>query len=124
MTLKYSSDMAKTRVDQETTEEAVAFLKTLANEHRLFILCQLAEGEKSVTELENLLGIRQPNLSQQLARLRSEKLVKTRREAKQVYYALDSVEARIMIDVLYELFCAVKVGELPLGSVPETVEAR
>lgn len=108
----------------DTTEEAAAFLKTLANEHRLFILCQLAEGEKSVTELEKLLRIRQPNLSQQLARLRSEKLVKTRREAKQVYYSLDSVETRIMIDVLYELFCAVKVGELPLEPVSEAIEAR
>ena len=107
----------------ETTGEAAAFLKTLANEHRLFILCQLAEGEKSVTELENLLGIRQPNLSQQLARLRAEKLVKTRRESKQIYYALDSVEARILIDTLYELFCAIKVGEHPLKATPETVGA-
>lgn len=115
--------MVEAQVTPETVGEATAFLKALANEHRLLILCHLAEGEKSVTELESLLGIRQPTLSQQLARLRSEKLVKTRREAKLVYYALDSVETRIVIDLLYELFCAVKVGNLPLERKRETVEA-
>lgn len=98
--------MASTSVTQERVEEATAFLKAVANEHRLIILCHLAEGEKSVTELEGLLGIRQPTLSQQLARLRSEKLVKTRRDAKLVYYSLDSDEARELIELMYRLFCS------------------
>lgn len=92
-------------VTKEKAEEATAFLKTLANENRLMVLCHLAQGEKSVTELEALLGIRQPNLSQQLARLRAEGLVKTRRDAKSVYYSLDSAEVMLVMQLLYELFC-------------------
>lgn len=92
-------------VTKEKAEEATAFLKTLANENRLMVLCHLAQGEKSVTELESLLGIRQPNLSQQLARLRTEGLVKTRRDAKSVYYSLDSAEVVLVMQLLYRLFC-------------------
>ena len=93
------------QVTREKAEEASTFLKTLANENRLMVLCHLAQGEKTVTELESLLGIRQPNLSQQLARLRAEGLVKSRREARLVYYGLDSKEAMFMIQLLYRLFC-------------------
>ncbi len=85
---------------------ASQFLKALANENRLVILCTLAEGEKNVGELEEILGIRQPTLSQQLARLRSENLVGTRRDSKQIYYHLASQEAEQIIGLLYELFCA------------------
>ena len=92
----------------EKAQEATGFLKALANENRLLILCHLAEGEKSVTEMEHLLGIRQPTLSQQLARLRAERLVKTRREAKTIYYSLASKEAGLVIQLLYEMFCAEK----------------
>jgi ArsR family transcriptional regulator len=95
-------DIAVTR---EKAEEAIAFLKALANENRLMVLCHLAQGERSVTELENLLGIRQPNLSQQLARLRADGLVATRRDAKSIYYSLASPEAVLMIQRLYRLFC-------------------
>ena len=90
----------------ESARSAAAFLKGLANENRLLILCHLAEGEMSVTELELVLGIRQPTLSQQLARLRAENLVKTRREAKSIYYSLASNEAKQVIELLYEMFCA------------------
>lgn len=92
-------------VTSEKAAEAAAFLKTLANENRLMVLCFLAQGEKSVTELELLLGIRQPNLSQQLARLRAEGLVKTRRDAKSIYYSLDSEEVVLVIQLLYKMFC-------------------
>lgn len=92
-------------VTRDKAAEAAAFLKTLANENRLMVLCHLAQGEKTVTELESLIGIRQPNLSQQLARLRAERLVKSRREAKQVYYGLDSAEVMLVISLLYRLFC-------------------
>ena len=85
---------------------ACDFLKALTNPSRLIILCLLAEGEKSVSELEALLRLRQPTLSQQLARLRAERLVETRRAGKMIYYRLASSEARQVIELLYELFCA------------------
>lgn len=85
---------------------ASTFLKGLANENRLMILCSLAQGEMNVSELEDRLGIRQPTLSQQLARLRSEGLVDTRREAKSIYYSLASDEARDIIGLLYQMFCS------------------
>lgn len=84
--------------------EAAGFLKALANEHRLLVLCHLAEGELSVTQLEQLLQIRQPTLSQQLSRLRAENLVSTRRDAKHIYYSLASDEVRLVIQLLYKLF--------------------
>ena len=83
---------------------ASRFLKALANDNRLVILCSLAEGEKNVGELEQILGIRQPTLSQQLARLRSDELVETRRDSRQIYYGLASDEAEQMIKLLNELF--------------------
>lgn len=89
----------------ESAREATAFLKALANENRLLVLCHLADGEKSVTELEKLIGIRQPTLSQQLARLRAENLVKTRREAKTVYYSLASDDVMLVIQLLHRMFC-------------------
>ena len=86
-------------------EEIAGFLKALSHEGRLLILCHLAEGEKSVTELEGLLGQRQAAVSQQLARLRMEGLVRTRREAQTIYYSLGSQEAKRIIALMYELFC-------------------
>ena len=70
------------------------------------LLCILSEGEYSVTELEHLLGIRQPTLSQQLARLRADNLVNTRRDGKTIYYSLASQEARDIMEVIYRHFCA------------------
>lgn len=89
----------------ESALEATAFLKALANQNRLLILCYLVEGEKSVTELETLLDLRQPTLSQQLARLRADDLVATRREAKTIYYSLASDEVGMIIQLLYKMFC-------------------
>lgn len=94
------------------------FLKTLANEDRLLILCTLVESEKSVSELEAVLGIRQPTLSQQLARLRAEDLVTTRRNGKSIYYALTSTNARAMIDLLYKLYCAPAVKAKAATAAP------
>ncbi len=85
--------------------EASSFLKGLANENRLMILCTLAQGESNVSDLEKLLGVRQPTLSQQLARLRAEGLVATRRESKSIYYSLASEDARQLIELLYKQFC-------------------
>ena len=89
------------------------FLKALANPHRLLILCHLAEGEMSVGELEQLLKLRQPTLSQQLARLREDALVETRRAGKMIYYRLASNEALRLIELLYELFCSPDAKALP-----------
>jgi DNA-binding transcriptional ArsR family regulator len=86
-------------------ERATEFLKALAHESRLMILCILAEGEKSVGELEDLLSLRQPTVSQQLARLRADGLVATRREGKAIYYRLASEEARVVIGAVYDVFC-------------------
>ena len=80
-------------------------MKALANEKRLMLLCILSEGEYSVTELEAILGIRQPALSQQLARLRKDNFVKTRRDGKAIYYSLASEEAREIMEVVYKHFC-------------------
>lgn len=87
---------------------ACDFLKAMAHEGRLMILCHLTTGEKSVTELERLLGSRQAAVSQQLGRLRLEGLVDFRREGKIIYYSLKDERARRMLDVLYDLFCAPK----------------
>lgn len=88
-----------------SAEQASRFLKTLANPNRLLILCILSQGERSVGELEELLKIRQPTLSQQLAILRDEELVETRRDGKQVFYKLASDETERVIGLLYELYC-------------------
>ncbi|MGO9546063.1 MAG: ArsR/SmtB family transcription factor [Rhodomicrobium sp.] len=81
------------------------FLKALAHETRLLLLCLLAERERSVTELENLLSLRQPTVSQQLARLRLDGLVTTRREGKTIYYRINDDEVRSVIAVVYDIFC-------------------
>ena len=90
---------------QEAASEASALMKTLGHTGRLMILCQLAAGEKSVGELEQLLAIPQSPLSQHLARLRKENLVKTRREAQTIYYSLTPNEAGKVVEFLYELYC-------------------
>ena len=88
----------------EGATAAAAFLKGFAHENRLLILCCLAEREMSVTELELALGVRQPALSQQLARLRAQNLVTTGRQAKSTYHLLASDEARQPIELLCEMF--------------------
>jgi ArsR family transcriptional regulator, virulence genes transcriptional regulator len=95
--------MAKNMI--QSAREATVFLKALANENRLLILCHLVDGEKSVSELERLLQIRQPTLSQQLARLRAENLVKTRRDAKTIFYSLKSEDVVLTIQLMSKLFC-------------------
>lgn len=90
----------------ENARSAAAFLKTLAHEGRLMILCHLGSGEKSVGELEQLLGTRQAAVSQMLARLREEELVSTRREGKTIYYSLADADTGRVIGLLYEIFCA------------------
>ena len=85
--------------------EASEFLKALAHESRLMILCNLLPGEKSVGELEEALQLRQSTVSQQLARLRLEGLVSARRDGKTIYYSIASDRVRAVIGVLYDAFC-------------------
>lgn len=87
-------------------QDAAQLLKALANPDRLLLLCQLVEGERSVTDLGALSGIPQPSLSQQLAVLRGERLVSTRREGKRVIYRVNSPDALAILQTLYGLFCA------------------
>ena len=90
--------------------QACGLLKILGNADRLLLLCQLTQGEFCVSELEVILGIEQPTLSQQLSVLREEGMVSTRREGKQIFYAIVSKEAAAVLRVLYELFCQTTSG--------------
>lgn len=92
----------------ESATEASNFLKAISHEGRLMILCHLATGEKSVTELEELLSARQAAVSQQLARLRLEGLVTPRRDGKTIFYRLTDDKPRQIIDLVYDMFCAKK----------------
>lgn len=89
----------------ENATNAANFLKALGHEGRLMILCHLATGEKSVTELEDLLSARQAAVSQQLSRLRLEGLVKPRRDGKAIYYSLADDRPRQIMEIVYDLFC-------------------
>jgi DNA-binding transcriptional ArsR family regulator len=89
----------------DKAKHAADFLKALAHENRLMILCILSQGEKSVSELERQLELRQPTVSQQLARLRADGLVSARRDGKTIFYSIVSPEARIIVGALYQVFC-------------------
>jgi len=88
-----------------SAKQASGLLKSLSHENRLLILCILSEGEKSVSELEDILGMRQPAISQQLARLRVDGLVDTRRDGKTVYYRNADEAVQKVIAVLYDIYC-------------------
>lgn len=103
----FAGNMTETAKNAEIASQ---FLKTLANENRLLILCLLAAGERSVSELEEGLALRQPTVSQQLARLRADNLVNHRRSGKTIYYTLASDDVRRVIKALYFLFCQPKDG--------------
>lgn len=89
----------------DAAADAARLMKALANPDRLMLLCQLAQGERSVSQLEAELGILQPTLSQQLGVLRDEALVDTRRDGKHIYYRIHSPQALAVLQVLYDQFC-------------------
>ena len=101
--------------------DASKFLKSLCNEHRLLIVCALVEGERSVGELERLLEMRQPHLSQHLTRLRADGLVRTRRVSRTIYYRLGSEPAERMLGLLYDLFCAKEMAAESASNADDTV---
>lgn len=98
-----SDDELDRMMDNAT--RATNYLKAVSHEGRLMILCHLATGEKSVTELEKILSARQAAVSQQLGRLRLEGLITPRREGKTIYYSLADDRSRQIIGLVYELFC-------------------
>ncbi|MFP4274537.1 MAG: ArsR/SmtB family transcription factor [Paracoccaceae bacterium] len=101
------TSMTEAELDRivDKAEIASSFLKAISHEGRLMILCHLVTGEKSVTELEELLSARQAAVSQQLSRLRLEGLVVPRREGKAIYYRLADDRPRKMLETVYDLFC-------------------
>merc|ERR1711969_107944 len=103
----FTEDISDDEMDQmiSSAKKASEFLKAISHESRLLILCHLVSGEKSVTELENLLSARQAAVSQQLSRLRLEGLVVPRRDGKTIYYSLADDRPRRMLETVYELFC-------------------
>lgn len=94
------------RTMQAAATNACALLKVLANRDRLLLMCRLSQDELSVGELEEQLDIRQPTLSQQLAVLRENGLVTTRRDGKNIFYSVASTQALAVMTVLYQQFCA------------------
>jgi len=95
----------QTNALRRSASRATSLLRVLANENRLLLLCQLAQGQKCVGELEKLLDIRQPTLSQQLGVLRSRGLVSTRRNGKHIYYRVRRGEALDVLHALYAVYC-------------------
>src|SRR5512140_1473602 len=100
---------------QDNARRAAGLLKAMSNASRLVILCQLAEGERSVGELERAVGLSQSGISQHLAVLRRENVVKNRRDRQTVYYSLASDEVVALMSTLHKVFCAsVKAGAVRL----------
>ena len=98
---------------EANADAATSLLKALAHEGRLRILCHLAEGEKSVTELERLISARQSAVSQQLSRLRLEGLVDNRREGKTIYYRIADPRAARILALLHDIFCGDDAAAAP-----------
>ncbi|MDE2183503.1 MAG: winged helix-turn-helix transcriptional regulator [Alphaproteobacteria bacterium] len=97
----------KIDVDQmhDSAAQAEELLKAMANRHRLMILCQLIEGERSVGQLAEFLALRDANVSQHLSLLRKDGLVSTRRDGQTIWYAIASPPARKVIETIYQAFC-------------------
>lgn len=90
---------------QAAALKASSLLGVLANRNRLLLMCQLSQGESSVAQLEEQLQIRQPTLSQQLAVLRTKRLVRTRRQGRSIYYAVADPKVLGLLETLYSIYC-------------------
>lgn len=90
---------------QKGAEQAVSLLRSLSHKGRLMILCQLAEGEKSVSTLVETLQLEQASVSQQLSLLRRDGIIAQRRDGRRIYYRLSDENAEAVIQTLYDLFC-------------------
>jgi ArsR family transcriptional regulator len=105
MTMNMPISKAELKKMQSAADDACKLMKVLSNRDRMMLLCEIGQAEKCVSELETALDLHQPTLSQQLTVLRNEKLVKTRREGKQIYYSLSSEVAVAVMSLLYKYFC-------------------
>jgi DNA-binding transcriptional ArsR family regulator len=105
----------KIKIDrmQAAADRASELLKALANRHRLLMLCQLIERERSVGELAEFLGIRDSGVSQHLALLRKDGIVTARRDGQTIWYSIASPEARAVLSTLYDVFCAPRLACTP-----------
>lgn len=90
---------------QIAAQDAESFLKTVAHRHRLLILCQLVDGERSVGDLAGALDVRSSTMSQHLALLRKDGLVTARREGQTIYYALSGGPVQVLLDALARIYC-------------------
>ena len=104
-------ELAKMEELHNMASNACELLKAMANEWRLMILCQLAEGEKTVSELQRTLGLSQSALSQHLAILRRERIVQSRKHAQSVSYSLTGDEATKVMESLHDVFCGAATTE-------------
>ena len=102
---RHAGARAGARMEEARAGEVALLLKALAHPARLMLACALAEGEYSVGELEEMLDIRQPTLSQQLGVLREAGIVETRRDARQIFYRLTEEKAAQLIAALHAVFC-------------------
>jgi DNA-binding transcriptional ArsR family regulator len=109
---------------QPLAREASGLLKTLGNEHRLMILCTLLEGERSVGDLVDKIGLSQSALSQHLARLRRDGLVCTRRASQTIFYRVVGIEAPAVLATLHKLYCTQPADDLPYGDAVPLPTAR
>ena len=91
---------------ERAADQASDLLKALSNRHRLLIICQLIDGERSVGELAGFLNLRDSTVSQHLALLRKDGLVAARRDAQTIYYSIASAPAREVLKTLYQVFCS------------------
>jgi len=101
--MKIESDVMERAADQ-----ASELLKALSNRHRLLIICQLIDGERSVGELAAFLNLRDSTVSQHLALLRKDGLIAARRDGQTIYYSITSDPAREVLKTLYQVFCVPK----------------
>jgi DNA-binding transcriptional ArsR family regulator len=86
--------------------DAAGMLRALSSPHRLMILCELIDGERSVGDLAASLELRQSTVSQHLALLRKDQLVTARRDGQTIWYSIASAAARRILETLYEIYCA------------------
>jgi ArsR family transcriptional regulator, virulence genes transcriptional regulator len=110
--MKVNVDVMETAADR-----ASDLLKALSNRHRLLIICQLIDGERSVGDLAEFLSLRDSTVSQHLALLRRDGLVSARRDAQTIYYSIASNPAREVLKTLYRVYCASPNSKAPSKKV-------
>lgn len=118
LALKNKQKMMKSLAPDQMQENALAaceLLKAIASPARLLILCQLVDGEKTVGQLAETLNLRHSAVSQNLAIMRHSEMVHTRRDAQQIWYSIKSVEVKLILQVLYNIYCT--VPDLPVPDV-------